>query len=104
MDWINIGGRIRRQREFLGYTREDLAEKIDVTTKFCSDIELGLKGMSVPTLCRISAVLGISVDYILFGEAKETAESPAVEMIRKCPAEKLVYLENIVKEFTRAVQ
>ena len=24
MDWVSIGGRIRRQREFLGYTREQL--------------------------------------------------------------------------------
>ena len=26
MDWVSIGGRIRRQREFLGYTREHFAE------------------------------------------------------------------------------
>lgn len=45
MDWASIGNRIRKQREYLGYTRETLAEKIDVTTKFCSDIELGIKGM-----------------------------------------------------------
>ena len=47
MDWVSIGGRIRRQREFLGYTREQFAELLDVTPKFCSDIELGVKGMSV---------------------------------------------------------
>ena len=67
MDWESIGKRIRSQREYLGYTRENFAEKIDVTPKFCSDIELELKGMSVQTLCRISDVLNISVDYILFG-------------------------------------
>jgi len=26
MDWVSIGGRIRRQREFLGYTREQSYE------------------------------------------------------------------------------
>lgn len=56
MDWKIIGGRIRRQREFLGYTREQFSELLDVTPKFCSDIELGVKGMSVQTLCRISEV------------------------------------------------
>ena len=35
MDWNAIGGRIRRQREFLGYTREQFAELLDVTPKFC---------------------------------------------------------------------
>lgn len=53
MDWGTIGARIRKQREFMGLTREQLAEKIEVTPKFCSDIELGVKGMSVPTLCRL---------------------------------------------------
>ena len=28
MDWVSIGGRIRRQREFLGYTREQFAEML----------------------------------------------------------------------------
>ena len=47
MDWVSIGGRIRKQREFLGLTREQFAEKLDITPKFCSDIELGIKGMAV---------------------------------------------------------
>lgn len=54
MDWVAIGGRIRKQREYLGLTREQFAEKLDITPKFCADIELGTKGMSVPTLCRIA--------------------------------------------------
>ena len=37
--------------------REKLAEKIDVTPKFCADIELGVKGISVPTLCKLSEAL-----------------------------------------------
>ena len=41
MDWRAIGKRIRQQREFMGLTREQFAEQIDVTPKFCSDIEAG---------------------------------------------------------------
>lgn len=104
MDWVNVGSRIRRQREFLGFTREDMAERIDVTTKFCSDIELGLKGMSVPTLCRIAQTLGLSVDYILFGAKADCEESPALELVRQCPPDKLAHLETIVREFTIAVK
>ena len=103
MDWVSIGNRIRRQREFLGFTREEMAERIDVTTKFCSDIELGLKGMSVPTLCRIAKVLGLSTDYILFGAENAGEESIALEMIRQCPPGKLGYLENIIKEYMLAI-
>ena len=64
MNWESIGRRIRTQREAMGYTREQFAELLDVTPKFCSDIELGIKGMSVPTLCKISEVLQLTTDYI----------------------------------------
>jgi len=67
LDIKAIGIRIRNQREFLGFTREQLAEMIDVTPKFCSDIELGVKGMSLNTLDLLSNMLKLSTDYILYG-------------------------------------
>lgn len=107
MDWVSIGGRIRKQREYLGLTREQLAEKLDITPKFCSDIELGVKGMSVPTLCRIATTLSLSTDYILFGkqEKKEKlsvfkALSPMVESI--APSQ-LPYLESVLKAVISAM-
>ena len=33
MDWTAIGSRIRKQREYLGYTREQFAELLEVTPK-----------------------------------------------------------------------
>ncbi len=99
MDWTEIGKRIRKQREYLGYTRETFSERLDVTPKFCSDIELGLKGMSVPTLCKISDTLGLSVDYILFGKCDSGNIIEISEMIKTCPREKRRYLEDIVKSF-----
>ncbi|MBQ4037392.1 MAG: helix-turn-helix transcriptional regulator [Clostridia bacterium] len=103
MNWEAVGKRIRRQREFLGYSREALAERIDVTPKFCSDIELGIKGMSVPTLCRLTRVLNLSADYILFGD-EERGETPVIQMIRRCPGEAEPHLETIVKTFLQAVE
>jgi transcriptional regulator with XRE-family HTH domain len=107
MDWVSIGGRIRKQREYLGLTREQLAEKLDITPKFCSDIELGVKGMSVPTLCRIATTLSLSTDYILFGkqEKKEKlsvfkALSPMVESV--APSQ-LPYLESVLKAVISAM-
>lgn len=58
MNLLAIGTRIRSQREYLGYTREQLAGYLGVTPKFCSDIELGAKGMSVPTLCKFPRFFG----------------------------------------------
>ena len=104
VDWTLIGKRIRTQREYLGYTREAFAEKIEVTPKFCSDIELGVKGMSVPTLCRISKVLNLSTDYILFGSEDSEESKPCLEMLRQCPKDKKHHLEEIIKVFLLAIQ
>ncbi len=65
IDYKLMGARIRTQRELLGYTREQLAEKLEVSSKFCSDIELGIKGMSMNTLAKLSDILCMSVDFIL---------------------------------------
>ena len=103
MDWSAIGKRIRQQREYMGYTREQFAEQIDVTPKFCSDIETGAKGMSVPTLCRISKTLRLSTDYILFG--KDNCETPdsVMMVLENCSPRERTYAEQLLKTFVAAM-
>lgn len=97
-NYSEIGSRIREQREYLGLSREAFAEKIGVTSKFCSDIELGLKGMSLPTLCKISKVLHLSID-LLFGEKPgETADQISL-MLSQCSSKRRAYAEQILKIF-----
>ena len=102
MDWVVIGMRIRCQREYMGLTREQLAEKIEVTPKFCADIELGVKGMSVPTLCRISETLRISTDYILYGREVTSGQEPIVRMLESCTAVERNFAEQLLKTFLAA--
>ena len=103
MDWGVIGKRIRTQRELLGYTREQFAEFLDVTPKFCSDIELGVKGMSVPTLCRIADCLRLSTDYILFGEKEERDADRLTHLLQQCTPTELQYAEELLRTFFRAM-
>lgn len=103
MDWTEIGKRIRRQREFLGYTRERFAEEIKITPKFCSDIELGLKGMSIPTLLQIASTLKLSTDYILSGTETENSPSPISRMLEQCTPEQQHYAEEILKNYLLAL-
>lgn len=103
MDWVAIGARIRKQREQFGYTRETFAEKLDITPKFCADIELGNKGMSVQTLCNIAAVLKLSTDYILYGTAQQDDSLPGMMLQRCTPVEKK-YAEDILRTFIMAME
>ncbi len=100
-----MGARIRSQRELLGYTREQLAERLEVSSKFCSDIELGIKGMSLNTLAKLSDILHLSTDFILFGEQDtDAAKADALlQMINQCPPCHRGGLTVIIQAFLKAV-
>ena len=70
-----VGKRIRRLREEQDMTREELASRTEVTTKFLYEVENGKKGMSARSLCKIAEALSSSCDYILLGKHKINAKS-----------------------------
>ena len=103
MDWTAVGLRIRKQREFMNYTREQFAEFLQVTPKFCSDIELGAKGMSIATLCKIAQILHISTDFILFGTTEKSDTSAVEHLLQQCSQEELMYAEQMLKTLLSAM-
>lgn len=70
-----IGIRIRKLREEQGITREKLASKSEITTKFLYEVENGKKGISAVNLYKIATVLSSSCDYLLLGRNKTDSES-----------------------------
>lgn len=80
---VEVGEQVRLARESAKLTQEQLAERIEVSPQFVSDLERGVVGISLVTLKRICTVLGVSSDQILF--AKEDAE-PAAVIAKKCAA------------------
>lgn len=62
-----IGNRIKELREVHNFTREELAEKAEISSKFLYEVEKGRKGLSADTLMKISKTLSCSCDYILTG-------------------------------------
>lgn len=100
-----IGSRMKKQRELQGLTREQLAEKLDITPRFCYDLELGLKGMSVSTLSKLSETLNITSDYLLFGEDREEQGlAEGISLLKSCPVQKRSYLNRIISEYNRALK
>lgn len=60
--------RIRKAREKMGLTREKFAEKLDVSVSYLAELERGRTGISVKMLIKVCTVLGLSADYVLFGQ------------------------------------
>ncbi|MDE5966814.1 MAG: helix-turn-helix transcriptional regulator [Lachnospiraceae bacterium] len=69
---VDIGHRIKQARKAAKLTQEQLAEAIDVSAQYVSDLERGVVGTSIPTLIKICDTLAVSADYILRGRDSET--------------------------------
>lgn len=112
LDFRAIGKRIRKQREYLRMTREGLAEKLGVSSKFCADIEYGVKGMSLSTLYNLSLILNLSTDYILKGyddtnnsqdEEGRALRENIMLPLNSCTKPQLRRIEQMLRIFVAAV-
>ena len=64
---IQIGEQVRIAREQAKLTQEVLAERIEVSPQYISDLERGVVGIALPTLKKLCCALGVASDQILFG-------------------------------------
>lgn len=108
-DRLAAGDRLRLKRTLLGWSQEEMAEKINRATKYYADIERGNCGMSIETLLALSATLNMSVDYILFGDSGNksseihTDETKAIiDLLDACSEKNRTYALRMLKLFLAA--
>ena len=65
---MSIGEKIREKREAFNLTQRELAEVIGVTPQHLSLLEQDKKTPSVALLGRLAQKIGVSIDYLVFGE------------------------------------
>lgn len=89
--------RIRKAREDLGYTREKFAEKLDVSVSYLAELERGRTGISVKMLVKVCNVLGLSADYVLFGNDRQE-DSQRLDAIHRIDEKYLPLLDRVITE------
>ena len=89
--------RIRKAREDMGYTREKFAEKLDVSVSYLAELERGRTGISVKMLIKVCNVLGLSSDYVLFGNER-TEDELRLDAIRRIDEKYLPLLDKVIEE------
>ena len=89
--------RIRVAREGLGYTREQFAEKLDVSVSYLAELERGRTGISVKMLIKVCDVLGLSADYVLFGEER-SADALLLDRLHRIDDLYLPLLEAVISQ------
>jgi transcriptional regulator with XRE-family HTH domain len=65
----NMGERIRALRLEKGLTQVELGKRMGMTQSNVSEIERGIRGLTVRQLLKLSAILSTSTDTILLGSS-----------------------------------
>ena len=103
---VAVGGRIRKVREHQHYTREQIAERADISAQFLADIENGYKSMTVPTIISLAKALRISTDYILLGIEPDGSVENVGELqalLSAIPKDKQPYATELVRVLMKAL-
>ena len=86
MERKKVENRIRELREMHNYTREGMAEMVEISPKFLYEIENNHKGMSAHTLLNICKALDVSCDYIMTGGSDYTCDQEVITIIESFDA------------------
>lgn len=62
---LTMGDRIKETRKKRAFTQEQLAEKLDISVEYVSQIERGLKIPSMQIFIKLVELLDVSADYLL---------------------------------------
>ncbi|MBE5780897.1 MAG: helix-turn-helix transcriptional regulator [Clostridiales bacterium] len=100
---IQIGERVKLAREQAKLTQEQLAEYIEVSSQYISDLERGVVGISIATLKRLCMTLHISSDQILFATKSNNNIEALMEKCSNLPKEQFEILSEIINKFIEAI-
>lgn len=67
-DQMDLGQRIRRRRETLNITQQELADTLQISAQHISAVENNKKVPSLALISELAKQLGVSVDYLVSGE------------------------------------
>lgn len=97
---MDMGERIKKARKAKGWSQSELAEKIGLTSGGMSGIESNKRDASKTIIIKLSEILEVSADYLLFGiETKLTlseSEKEILEILREDKA-----MTNAVMQFAK---
>lgn len=95
--YYDAGIRIRDLRERKHFTREQLAEKANISTKFLYEIEVGNRGFSADTLCKLAEALNTNTDYILYGKDHNTMDNEVMNVIGRFERDQIKSLIEMIE-------
>lgn len=99
---IKIGEQVKIARESAKFTQEQLAEKLEISPQYISDLERGVVGISVQTLKNLCTILCVKSDRILFGET-DNSSTIILERFKSLSKEQIILLSEIIDKYIKAI-
>lgn len=102
-DYKLIGSRIKKARKINDLTQDQLAEKLNVSIGYVSQVERGITKISIDLLSEISEILNCDLGELITGTAKQSAdylEDDIMIEYRKLSEKE----RNLVYEFIKWIQ
>ena len=99
---VELGFRMQEARRKAGYTQDQFAELIELSTKNISAIECGHAGVSITKLKKICTVLGVSSDSLLFGEQEKNDVQALAERLSRLPPEQFRIVCDVINSLQEA--
>ena len=81
IDTTTIGGRIKKRRNDLGLSQEDLAEKLFTSKQMISSYENNKTELKVQIVKELAVALGTTSSFIIDGNVAVTYEEETAELI-----------------------
>jgi transcriptional regulator with XRE-family HTH domain len=100
LNYIELGNRIKVERENFGMNREELSVMLCISTYNLGEIERGQRKLSINTLINISECLHISVDYLIFeivNNEPKSNNNVLHTIINKCSEKEVKVIESMIK-------
>jgi transcriptional regulator with XRE-family HTH domain len=105
INYIDIGKRIKAERERNGLTREKFSELVSISPTYFSQIELGQRHPSLPTTIKIASTLHISLDFLVYGErALNVNKDDLIDIINHAHEKDLYVLKEILTAILPSVK
>ncbi|PWL72916.1 MAG: hypothetical protein DBY25_01530 [Clostridiales bacterium] len=100
---MEMGGRIRAIRKKVGLTSEQLANTMDISVQFLSDVERGKKSFSYENLIKLCRILRVSSDYILLGTEKSDKRARLHDVVDSIEEAYLPMIEVAISNTIRVI-
>ena len=100
---IEFGQRVKQSRENLNLSRKNFAEIIGISEYFLVQIELGKRGTSNVTLCKMSEALCTTTDYLLTGRTELSDISAITSLLARLDEPFLIGAEMLLKGYINSI-